>query len=159
MKKSIIYLLLFIVSVGFPVLSFSREGPVTRVGEWGTGRYDAVFVRDNYAYCTAYGAGLDIIDVSDPSGPRKVGNHDTSGSAKAVYISGNYAYVGGFSTWDRGGFEIIDISNPSAPVRVGEYAAPGSGVQGVHVNGNYAYLAAGNGGLQVVDIRENKELI
>ena len=40
---------------------------ITKVGEWGTGIYMDVFISGNYAYCAADGAGLDIIDISDPA--------------------------------------------------------------------------------------------
>jgi hypothetical protein len=39
------------------------------------------------------GAGLRVIDVSNPSNPREVGFFDTPGYAYGVYVSGNYAYV------------------------------------------------------------------
>ena len=49
----------------------------------------------NYAYVAAYGAGLRIINVSDPAHPTEVGSYDTPGSAQDVAVSGNYAYVAG----------------------------------------------------------------
>jgi hypothetical protein len=36
---------------------------------------------------------LQVIDVSDPANPQRVGGYDTSGSARGVAVSGNYAYV------------------------------------------------------------------
>jgi len=36
---------------------------------------------------------LQVIDVSDPANPQRVGSYDTSGSAYGVAVSGNYAYV------------------------------------------------------------------
>src|SRR5687768_11247915 len=64
----------------------------------------------------------------------RVGGYDTSGLARGVALSGNYAYVA-----DRnGGLQVIDVSNPASPQRVGG----SSGVPwGVAVSGNYAYLA------------------
>jgi hypothetical protein len=39
------------------------------------------------------GSGLQIIDVSDPAGPARVGGCDTSGRASAVAVAGCYVYV------------------------------------------------------------------
>lgn len=95
-----------------------------------------VIVRGNYAYAPAGGDGLVIIDVSDPSAPRRVGGYNTSGGATGVFLSGNYAYVA-----DGGaGLVVIDISNPASPRRVGGLDAAGEARQ-VVVSGNYAYLA------------------
>jgi hypothetical protein len=36
---------------------------------------------------------LQVIDVSNPANPQRVGGYDTSGSAYGVTVSGNYVYV------------------------------------------------------------------
>ncbi|UCH93281.1 MAG: hypothetical protein JSV88_23795, partial [Candidatus Aminicenantes bacterium] len=90
---------------------------ITKIGEWGTGYYSDVFVQNNYAYCAAGYAGLDIIDIRKASNPQRVGNYDTPDKAKKVYVTGNYAYVAD----SREGLQIIDVSNPSSPVLVGNY--------------------------------------
>ena len=38
-------------------------------------------------------AGLQVIDVSNPTNCVRVGGYDTSGYALGVAVSGNYAYV------------------------------------------------------------------
>lgn len=46
------------------------------------------------------------------------------GLARAVTVSGNYAYVA--YTWDStAGLQVIDISNPAGPQRVGGYDTTG----------------------------------
>ena len=52
-----------------------------------------VYVSGTYAYVADYGAGLRIIDVSDPTSPSEVGVYDTEGLAHGVYVSGIYAYL------------------------------------------------------------------
>jgi len=42
---------------------------ITKVREWGTGYYNDIFIQENYAYCAASGAGLDVIDISIPTAP------------------------------------------------------------------------------------------
>ena len=69
---------LFIVLViGFmPGILFPGDISFTKIGKWGTGAYYDVYIQGHYIYCAAGGAGLDIIDISDPSLPKKIGNHD-----------------------------------------------------------------------------------
>ena len=58
-------------------------------------------VSGNYAYVAESSlyrqrcglGGLQVIDVSNPANPQRVGGYDTSGSAQGVAVSGNYAYV------------------------------------------------------------------
>jgi hypothetical protein len=54
-----------------------------------------VAISGNYAYLVgSYDFGLEVIDVSNPSNPQRVGGYDISMSAYAalgVTISGNYA--------------------------------------------------------------------
>jgi hypothetical protein len=101
---------------------------------------------DNYVYI-ANGAGLQIIDVSDPSNPTLKGSCNTPGSTYNVALSGNYAYV---AAWDSG-LQIIDISDSSSPTFKGRYNTPGTALE-VAVSGNYAYVAAKESGLQIIDV-------
>ncbi|MEO0240974.1 MAG: T9SS type A sorting domain-containing protein, partial [candidate division WOR-3 bacterium] len=53
------------------------------------------YVSGNYAYVADFGAGLRIIDVSNPSLPSEAGYYLLPEYAYGVYVSGNYAYVTG----------------------------------------------------------------
>src|SRR6266542_2181463 len=65
-----------------------------RVGGYDTsGRALGLAVSGNFAYVAAGGAGLQVINVSNPANPRRVGGYDTSGFASGVALSGNFAYV------------------------------------------------------------------
>ncbi len=60
---------------------------------WPRGPACGVAVSGNYAYVADEDAGLQVIDVSNPANPQRVGGYDTSGYANGVAVSGNYAYV------------------------------------------------------------------
>ena len=77
----------------------------------------------------------------------EVGACDTPGSARDVYISGNYAYV---ADWDDG-LRVIDVSAPNSPKEVGFCDTPGE-ANGIFVSGSHAYVADRNEGLRVIDI-------
>ena len=92
-------------------------------------------------------AGLQVIDISDPANPQRVGGYDTAGHAYGVAVAGNYAYVADADA----GLQVIDISNPANPQRVGGYDTAGT-AYGVAVAGNYAYVADSDAGLQILSL-------
>ncbi|MCP4215332.1 MAG: hypothetical protein GY765_11790 [bacterium] len=88
--------------------------------------------------------GLWVIDATDPASPRQVGYYSKY-SASCVYVSGNYAYVGGLykpldSTY--GGFDVVDISNPAVPVKAS--AVDMEGITAITVKDNIVYAAYRN---------------
>jgi hypothetical protein len=91
-------------------------------------------------------AGLQIIDVSDPANPQRVGGYKTNYVEK-VALSGQYAYVSGGS-----GLQVIDISDPANPKRVSGLNFE-KVVFGIKVSGGYVYVAT-YGSLQVIDVSD-----
>ena len=89
------------------------------------GQANALQVVGNYAYFAAGTAGLQVIDVSNPVNPVRVGGYDTIGTAEEVHVVGDHAFVA------EGGLRVIDVSNPAKPVRVGAVETSGhaEGVQ------------------------------
>ncbi|MBI2202098.1 MAG: hypothetical protein HYU43_09195, partial [Armatimonadetes bacterium] len=64
---------------------------LTLKGQWpgsATGRAYDVAVQGQYAYVADGDAGLQVIDVSNPVNPVRVGGVDTSGSAIGVAVAG-----------------------------------------------------------------------
>ncbi len=92
--------------------------------------------------------GLDIIDVSNPAAPSRVGRYDTAGPASDVAVRGGLAYVAA----DGGGLEIVNVSTPASPVFAGRCSTVEA--QGVTLQGRYA-LVAGAPGLFVVDVSDS----
>jgi hypothetical protein len=111
---------------------------------------EAVTVRGHYAYVASGVAGLQIIDISSPAEPLRIGFRDTPGKdARAVAISGNYAFVAD----GDGGLHTIDVSVPSNPIIVDTYTTtPVFTFEDVAITGNYAYVADSSYGIRVIDI-------
>ena len=112
-----------------------------------------VEIAGDYAYVAGLGAGLQIIDISNPAAPAFVGAYDTPGDRFRRRRRGRLRLRGGYSM----ALEVIDISNPATPVRVGHYQVPGGYGEAadVAVAGDYAYVADGQGtypGLWIVDV-------
>jgi len=113
------------------------------------GSASGVYVSDSYAYVADGGAGLKVIDISDPSSPQIAGSVDIDSWAEGVYVFGSYAYVA-----DGGaGLKVIDISDPSSPQIAGSVDTDGWAF-GVYVFDSYAYVADGGAGLKVIDISD-----
>lgn len=101
----------------------------------------------NYAYVADDDAGLQIIDITNPSSPVLSGSYDTPGYAVNTAISGNKVYVSdGYS-----GLQIININDPKLPVLEGNYDTPNSAL-GVNILNGYAYVADHNSGLQIINV-------
>lgn len=84
-----------------------------------------------------------MVDISHPRAPLKIGTLDTPVGARDVFVSGHLAYVVG-----SGVLSIVNVSNPTIPVLVGRL----KGVSGkVSVSGGLVYIAAGRGGLLIID--------
>ena len=70
------------------------------------------------------------------------------GTALAVYTDGDYAYLCAGGT-----LVILDVSDPLDPDEVGRIDTPGIGL-GVHVVGDYAYVADDQEGLRVINVSD-----
>ena len=102
-------------------------------------------------------AGLQVIGVSNPAAPVRVGGYKPNGLACDVGISGRYAYLPYqiCTPWEcyEVSLAVIDVSNPTAPVYKGGWiTAQMWSVFAVAVSGGYAYVANWSSGLQVIDV-------
>ncbi len=104
-----------------------------------------VTVANGFAYVADFVAGVQVIDVHDPTAPALVGSLDTPGTPVDVTVSNGRLYVA-----DGVGLSIASLADPSQPVLLGSVQTPDF-AQGVAVIGTLAYVADGASGLQVVD--------
>ena len=111
----------------FAVAAVSLAGRVAALdydpvllGKW-TSAQDAwaVTVRSNFAYVANDVGGLQVISISNPVNPVRVGGYVTPGAAVGVTLgslpTANYAYVAA----GPDGVEVINISNPTNVLYVG----------------------------------------
>ncbi len=106
-----------------------------------------VAVSGTVAYVAAGGAGMYMLNISDPANPSVTGIYDTPGYAEGVAVDGRYAYVADGPY----GLRIVDISDPMHPTEI-TFAYPLNYVFDIAVDGQYVYLAAAGAGLLVVNI-------
>lgn len=121
------------------------------VGNWPFGpsyavSYDSI---RNLAFLGS-GGGVYILDVSNPSSPRKVSDAIyTRRIVREVFYKNNRLYI---AVGDLG-LEIWDVTNPSSPSKLGSYNALGWAWD-VYITGSYAYVADGviPAHLRIIDI-------
>ncbi|MCB1128514.1 MAG: hypothetical protein KDM81_18610, partial [Verrucomicrobiae bacterium] len=95
---------------------------------------------------------LEIIDVSVPSAPRKLGGYQPAWAPQDVIPAGHLVYVLPYT-----GVEIVDLSNPEAPRKVGGYEGQ-SQMGGLALADEHLYVAALNAGLRVLDVSNPGEV-
>lgn len=77
-------------------------------------------------------------------------------AAPSVYQGQTPALV--FATFYEYGLQVFDVSDPAAPENVGEFITPRKQALDVMVDGDYAYVADGHGGLQIYDVTNLKKI-
>jgi hypothetical protein len=134
-------------------------------GEYHLGRfnYPGLVRSGNHVYLAGE-KGLTIVDVSNPSVPRVIGEYPTPGTVPDVAVSNGYAYLVGGD-----GMVVIDVRNPSLPVRVGKMREfqRAEFANSIAVAGDYAWLSGYSeirdgwvnipGGVQLVDLSNPRE--
>lgn len=137
------------VGAGFFVFNITDLTDIQLIGSYNPapgGNENQVLVSGDYAYVAAGSSGLYIVDISDPTTPSTAGFYDTPDNAYSLALAGNIAFVGDGST-----VQVINVTNPATPTFLGSIVAPGW-IPGLHVYGNYLYVATASDGLQILNI-------
>jgi len=127
--------------------SYNIENPQKPVD---TGSYPTpleandVAISGNYAFLADGTSGLRVVNISNPGFMTAVSVLGGLGNVTRVVINGSIAYLAG----DQG-LWLVNISNPVEPAKLAQ-VSPKTPVQDVAVSDVYAYLANGNGGMQIV---------
>ena len=133
-----------------PTASFSEN--MTLLGNWGGGGGEVRAVA-NYGDLVYYGIGnvFTITSFEDPASPYTAGSVILDDMVEDIVwkvSSGvTYALISGSS------LNIIDVTNPTAPSLISTTALSGYG-EGLGVSGDYAFLAVGSSGMQIIDISD-----
>src|SRR5439155_26330571 len=101
----------------------------------------------NYAFLADGDAGLEVLDISNPSRPHLVARHETATFAQDVIVVGNHAFVALGSM-----VRPLDISNPISPAILKDFSA--TAANSLALGGNYLYVADATEGLTVLDVSD-----
>ena len=108
-----------------------------------------VAISGTTAYVRDYNHRLEVIDISNPESPVRLGYVDVPGRGLSVTVSGTHVYLASGSQETIGYFQVVDVSNPASPVVQATMTLPAWGGD-VVVSQNLAYVLGG--GLQVIDV-------
>jgi len=108
-----------------------------------------IAIDGDLAYLANRTYGLRIMDISDPYNPVEIGMVDTPDWAEAVYIVGNYAYVG---VWTA--LAVIDISDPTHPFTVAVSGWGEGKIFSLVVRDNLAYVVGQDEFFQIFDVSD-----
>jgi hypothetical protein len=145
------------------IADISDPSSASVVGSIHTGYAFEVSVSGSYAYLVD--GKIEVIDISNPTSPHLVnsvwGGSNVSAlpdkSATDAVIVGSMAYVAyqNMGLSEGGGLRVIDISSkrPLPIVNKIDASAPHLATDMV-VSGEYAYMARGMGGIEVLDISD-----
>ncbi len=142
------------VARGLLIYSVPAKGgaPVLRSTFKTGGSVYGVKVVGDRAYLFDRGEGLIILDVSDPDHPVRLGSYHSPASLRCMAKRGDLLYIS--DEWV--GFTILGVADPLRPRVVGIYRSPtGPNTQGhggLVLRDGLVYLAAGFGGVDIVDI-------
>ena len=134
----------YIRSNDFYIIDVRKASEPVQIGQCDTSDWGAgLAMVDKLAYVVGWSGGLDIIDVSVPSQPTKLGQYKETGRYELippgaqgrhtmirVSVAGNIAYVTYIFGIDHGtwtetlesGIIAIDVSDPHNPAKIGEYS-------------------------------------
>jgi len=115
-----------------------------------------VIVRDPYAYVLDSDEDLCVIDISVPTNPTVISSCNTPGSATALSVSGNAAFVGSY--WN--GVSIVDITDPHQPQRIQQLEMMGT-VRSIAAVGTTIFVADYPYATRVINVSDprNPEVI
>lgn len=105
-----------------------------------------IILGGHFAYVTTP-RGLVVIDLDDPAKPRITAQVPLD-NARASAIQFRYLWV----TTARG-LEVLDVTDLARPVHVPEATVPLADARKIYVARTYAYVAAKNDGLVIVDVK------
>jgi hypothetical protein len=144
---------------GLTVIEVANPAAMAETGSFVFDRLPAplrgVAVRGSFAFVAAGEAGLQVVELADPTHPRVVATYDSAGHTWDVALAGRYVYLAD----EYNGLRILDLEDPLAPVEVGFFDPPGQEefFHGVASAGGRVYVADGGierTGLWILDLTD-----
>ncbi len=140
----------YVVGSGIAKFLIHSNGTLEKVGENTYIDAGCVEVQGSYAYA-GNSQELAVVEVSSTY-PNTVGSVAVSEGLNDLALTGNFV-VG----VNRDGLFIFDVSTPQQPQQIASLPLPDEGYDPgyrVRIDGEVAYVASDDGGLQVVDISD-----
>ncbi len=137
--------------VGMWILDLSDPQAPSILSQFPTpGEAQNLAIDGIHAYIADGSSGLQVVNVSNLLNPQSDGSYSKIDNAIAVAVRGGYAYV---VTGERRDMHILDIENLSDIKEISVFKTAGDALN-ITINENYAYIAEGTNGIEVVNIQD-----
>jgi parallel beta-helix repeat protein len=137
---------------GVDVFNISDPSAPYLEGTYDTGDYCFdIAVSGNYAYLPNQEDGFFVIDISDPANPYEVGSNQSIYGHANIDVSGGLAYVAISGGSLSGQLKVLSIADPHNPFVIHSFDTGSTFAMDVHISRDYAYVAAENYGLRVIE--------
>ncbi len=129
--------------------------------------FQRMFIRGNYAYIPTNSSGggipnfITIVDISDPRNPQEVGWYEIGLNeyATSIFLPSDHLAVVTTVRDYEGWVRTVDVSDPRNPYTLGFTNLGESGERwDVYASSSYAYIAGASRGINVLDIRDPRNL-
>ena len=108
--------------------------------------HEDIIIRRNYGFVSLRDGRLIVLDVSDKSEPKRVGELKIGAGGRELGIYQNIIYFDSY-----GGLEVINVNDPSSPQKI--YTVPETqGASGIHVHERILFLGCHSNGVRILDI-------
>ena len=132
----------------FTILRISPRDRITRLSSVTFGfTVSDLAVASSYAYVITSEGVVHILDIVDPSNPKRLVEFATAGVPESIAVSGTTFFIAD----QIGNLHILNVDRPTSPFRKGVISDLDE-VSDVAVAGNFVYVARGGQGLDIYDI-------
>ncbi len=157
MTKLTRYLVIWMILLAFSAQGWAQQATAEHLATIHPMRLDGtlplddgfrhVFIAGNHLYITNYWAGVQVVDVSNPTNPQNITFIPLENESFESAVGGHFLYIAN----DESGVAVFDVSNPASPQKVTVIDLPGRSV-GLEVAPPYLFVALGDDGFAIVNI-------
>jgi hypothetical protein len=109
--------------------------------------HEDIIVQKNHGFVSLRDGRLVVLDVSDKSEPKRIGELKAGADGRGLGIYQDIlCFASGFS-----GLELIDVSDPSSPQKIGAVAGT-LGASSMDIHEHILFLGCGGQGVKIFDI-------
>jgi len=83
-----------------------------------------IAIHNDIGYLAAGSNGLRILNLTNPANPQVIGSDSTGIEMRMIEVSGDYAYVVGWTSNFYDVLQIFDVSQPQSPVLITTFSLP-----------------------------------
>ncbi|MCK4420930.1 hypothetical protein KAW48_03950 [candidate division WOR-3 bacterium] len=131
-----------------PISLYAEDLYLEKIGTFeGRGYCRDIVVDGKYAYIATGKRGVSIIDITDPSSPKKISNVASMAYTYSLDIQGFNLFIAD----GKAGVRVIDIRDKGNPRQIG-FISTGYLSLDIEVSGDNGYVAEGKGGIRIIDI-------